>query len=194
MAIAMTQIQPVPKKGRLQKLKELIKPPDPTERIREAGIIAKESGFIPWFKIHDVEQRRSEIITVMQELNSLEFSIIQSTQGITITQQKQFLFNAYKLSKLFQLFFITGSPWIRGADNETLSDATSAFIENFEDFGDIPSAFRDLHAEATYLLHLSWQGIDVTQTPPYITQIMNVPQKSQAIPLGQETPPTGTQG
>jgi hypothetical protein len=105
----------------------------------------------------------------MTELNKLEFKIIESENGVTkITQEKQFLFNAFKLAKLFQLYFITGSPWVRGVDNETLSQATAAFIENFEDCGDIPGAFRDLHAEATFLLHLSWQGLDVTNTPAYV--------------------------
>lgn len=180
-----TQIQPQ-KKGILQRTKEFFRTPDPSERVREAGIIAKESGFIPWFKIHDVEQRRTEIIEVMEELNTLEFDILKNseTNEITINQEKRFIFNAYKLSRLFQVFFTTGSPWVRGTDNEALSIAVAAFIEDFEDIGDISSAFHDLHAMVTNLLHLSWQGVDVTQTPPYITQIMNPPQKGQQLPYG----------
>lgn len=157
-------------KSRLQKLREAIKPPKPSDRIADDfGILKEVAGLRYLQNIKDTEQRRTEIITAMQELNDLEFTIIKDAKGITsITQEKQFLFNSYKLAKLFQLYFITGSPWIRGADNETLSEATAAFIENFEDCGDIPGAFRDLHAEATYLLHLSWQSIDVTNTPAYV--------------------------
>jgi hypothetical protein len=158
------------KPSRIQQLKDAITHKDPTKRISDAyGIMKEVGGFQPLFNIRDIEQRRKEIIEIMTELNSLEFTIIRDDKGITkINQEKQFLFNSYKLAKLFQLYFITGSPWVRGADNETLSSATAAFIENFEDVGDIPGAFRDLHAEATYLLHLSWQGVDVTNTPAYV--------------------------
>jgi hypothetical protein len=162
---------PLPqKKGYLQRAREAINPPKPSDRIADDfGILKEVAGLRYLQNIKDTEQRRTEIITAMQELNDLEFTIIKDTKGIkSITQEKQFLFNSYKLAKLFQLYFITGSPWIRGADNETLSTATAAFIENFEDCGDIPGAFRDLHAEATFLLHLSWQSIDVTNTPAYV--------------------------
>lgn len=162
---------PLPrKKGYLQRAREAINPPKPSDRIADDfGILKEVAGLRYLQNIKDTEQRRTEIITAMQELNDLEFTIIKDAKGIkSITQEKQFLFNSYKLAKLFQLYFITGSPWIRGADNETLSTATAAFIENFEDCGDIPGAFRDLHAEATFLLHLSWQGIDVTNTPAYV--------------------------
>lgn len=158
------------KRSRLQQIKDTLTNKDPTKRVEDAyGIMKEVGGFQPLFNVRDTEQRRKEIIDTMTELNNLEFTIIKDEKGLTkITQEKQFLFNAFKLSKLFQLYFITGSPWVRGTDNETLSTATAAFIENFEDCGDIPGAFRDLHAEATFLLHLAWQGIDVTNTPAYV--------------------------
>lgn len=164
------QLQPQ-RKGRFQRLREAIRAPKPSDRIADDFGILKEVGGLRYLQnIKDTEQRRTELIATMQELNDLEFSIIkdESTNRINIKQKKQFLFNAYKLTKLFQMYFITGSPWIRGVDNETLSKATADFILNFEDFGDIPSAFRDLHAEAINLLHLSWQGLDVTNTPAYV--------------------------
>ena len=162
--------QPI-KKGRLQQIREFMAPPKPRDRIADQYGILKEVGGLRYLQnIKDTEQRRTEIISAMTELNNLEFKIIEDKQtgAVTINQEKQFLFNAFKLAKLFQLYFITGSPWVRGVDNETLSTATAAFIENFEDFGDIAGAFRDLHAEATFLLHLSWQGLDVTNTPAYV--------------------------
>jgi hypothetical protein len=163
------QLQPQ-KKGRLQKIREVIAPPKPSDRIADDfGILKEVAGLRFLQNIKDTEQRRTEIIEAMSKLNELEFKIIEGENGaISISQQKQFLFNSYKLAKLFQLYFVTGSPWVRGVDNESLSQATAAFIENFEDCGDIPGAFRDLHAEATFLLHLSWQGLDVTNTPAYV--------------------------
>lgn len=156
-------------KGHIQKLREAISRPKPSDRIADDfGILKEVAGLRYLQNIKDTEQRRTEIIDVMKELNDLEFTIIKDDKGTRIAQEKQFMFNAYKLAKLFQLYFVTGSPWVRGVDNETLSTATAAFIENFEDCGDIPGAFRDLHAEATFLLHLSWQGVDVTNTPAYV--------------------------
>jgi hypothetical protein len=181
-------------KGRFQKLREAIQPPKPSDRIADDfGILKEVAGLRYLQNIKDTEQRRTEIIDIMRELNDLEFTIIKNENGATrITQEKQFLFNSYKLAKLFQLYFITGSPWVRGADNETLSMATAAFIENFEDVGDIPGAFRDLHAEATYLLHLSWQGIDVTNTPAYVISSTPIfaPQNIPRVDLSGGQKPT----
>ena len=187
------ELQPQ-KKSRIQQLKDTITHNDPTKRVSDAyGVIKEVGGFQPLFNIRDTEQRRKEMIDIMKELNDLEFNIIKDGKGTTtINQEKQFLFNTYKLAKLFQLYFITGSPWVRGADNETLSIATAAFIENFEDVGDIPSAFRDLHAEATYLLHLSWQGIDVTNTPAYVISSTPIfaPQNIPRVDLSGGQKPT----
>ena len=191
---ANAQLQPQ-KKGVRQRVREFISPPKPSDRIADDfGILKEVGGFRYLQNIKDTEQRRTEIIDMMKDLNDLEFKIIESDTGdIRITQEKQLLFNTYKLAKLFQLYFITGSPWVRGVDNETLSEATAAFIENFEDVGDIPSAFRDLHAEATFLLHLSWQGLDVTNTPAYVissTPIFtpaNIPRVDLSGKQGQPT-------
>ena len=159
------------KRGRLQQIKDAFSRQDPTKRVGDAyGIMKEVGGFQPLFNIRDIEQRRKEIIETMTELNDLEFQIIRKAETPADIQklEQNLVFNTYKLARLFQLFFITGSPWIRGTDNGTLSQAVGYFIENFEDMGDIPGAFRDLHAEATFLLHLSWQGIDVTNTPAYV--------------------------
>ena len=164
------ELQPQ-KKGTLQKIKEIVSPLKPSERIADDfGILKEVAGLRYLQNIKDTEQRRSEILDVMYDLNNLEFEIVKNAKGnIDIKNlQQNFNFNTYKLARLFQLYFTTGSPWVRGIDNSTLSQAAAAFIANFEDFGDIPHAFRDLHAEATYLMHLSWQGIDVTNTPAYV--------------------------
>ncbi|MGD0451196.1 MAG: hypothetical protein ABSA79_09115 [Candidatus Bathyarchaeia archaeon] len=182
-------------KSRFQKFREVISRPKPNERIADDfGILKEVAGLRYLQNIKDTEQRRTEIVEMMEELNDLEFTVLKDkeTGSTSIQQEKQFLFNAYKLAKLFQLYFITGSPWVRGSDNETLSVATAAFIENFEDVGDIPGAFRDLHAEATYLLHLSWQGIDVTNTPAYVISSTPIfaPQNIPRVDLSGGQKPT----
>jgi hypothetical protein len=96
-------------KGRLQKIREAINPPKPSDRIADDfGILKEVAGLRYLQNIKDTEQRRTEIIEMMKELNDLEFTIIKDDKGTSINQQKQFLFNSYKLAKLFQLYFITG--------------------------------------------------------------------------------------
>jgi hypothetical protein len=158
------------KRSVLKRFQEAVTRQKPSDRIEDQyGVLKEVAGLRYLQNIKDTEQRRTEILDTMYELNDLEFKIIKNEKGASIEELKQNLtFNTYKLARLFQLYFTTGSPWVRGVDNSTLSQAASDFIQNFEDFGDIPSAFRDLHAEATYLLHLSWQGVDVTNTPAYV--------------------------
>jgi hypothetical protein len=172
----LTMIRTPEKKGRVQKIKEFIKPPTPMERIREAGVIQKESGFIPWLNVRDLEQRREEIN-----------SILTSVEGQTLTEQMQ----KSVVDKTFKLFFLSGSPWYRGLDNRELSGKVSKFLQLYNRIGRLPAWTSDLFMCSMHLLHLSFQAIDVTNTPVYITQIMNVPQKGQPIPFGNEgTPPT----
>jgi len=158
-------------------LKELIKPSDPNKRIEDAyGIMKEVGGFRPLFNVKDLEQRRNEIIQVMTELTKLEVQVAEA-EDIDIEERlnRKILVQTYKLTKLFQLFFTTGSPWVRGQDNEQLSEAVACYIENFEDVGDLPGFLPDLHSESIFLLHLAWQGIDVTNTPGYVIQVTNVP-------------------
>jgi hypothetical protein len=220
----MQTAQP-PKKGRFQKVREFLRPPNPMQRIEDGyGVMKEVGGFRPLFNIRDTEQRRTEIIDALLTLRDLEYRVktaenpaiinllekqLAETEEKTkaskdpleiaalqekaaklkedINKQKESqkietiqqttAFQAYKLARLFELFFATGSPWVRGADNERLSEAVACYIQNYEEFGSIAEALPDLHAESMQLLHLSWQGVDVTNTPGYIIQVTPVMQK-----------------
>lgn len=94
----MTEQQPQPqKKGRLQKIKELIKPPDPTKRIDDAwGVMKEVGGFRPLFNVRDLEQRRKEIGDILIDV-----------QGKTATENME----KEVVEKTFRLFFLAGSAW-----------------------------------------------------------------------------------
>lgn len=179
--------QQQPRKSRFKVLKDLIRPPvDPTKRIEDAyGIMKEVGGFRPIFNVKDVEQRRSEILKVLYDLNDLQFKIIKSKDTATIQEtQEKATFQAYKLAKLFDLFFATGSPWVRGIDNEFLSSKVSDYIQQYEDIGHLPDFLPMLHTESMQLLHMSWQGLDVTNTPGYIIQVMGPQNQHQQLPYG----------
>lgn len=193
------QPQEQEKKSRFKILKDIIRPPDPNKRIEDAyGIMKEVGGFRPIFNVKDVEQRRSEILKVLYDLNTLQFKITTGKSQATIqeTQQKA-IFQAYKLAQLFNLFFATGSPWVRGVDNEWLSSKVSDYIQQYEDVGHLPDFLAMLHTESMQLLHMSWQGIDVTNTPGYIIQVINPMNQHQQLPYGYgptQSPQQPTEG
>ena len=165
--------QQTEKKGIRQKIAERISPPKPIDRIKQADAVLRDYGFVPVFEMKTTEQRRTEISKAFSDLLKTEMKIY-STKKLDTREalMQKAKFQAQKLSMLFYLFFQTGSPWVRGLDNGELSNAVSCYIMNYEDFGHLPSALPDLHAESMQLLHLSWQGVDVTQMPDYIIQVM----------------------
>jgi len=137
------------------------------------GRLQTEAGLSPLYKDRTVEIRRKEIIDVMQDLNELEFEIVKekTEKGETFSvlqKVKEHNFKAFKLAKLFQLFFVTGDPWIRGLDNGKLSIAVSALIEQYEDVGHLTGFLNMLTSEAYELIHLAWQTIDVDVMPPML--------------------------
>jgi hypothetical protein len=174
------------RKSRFKILKDLVRPPDPNKRIEDAyGIMKEVGGFRPLFNVKDVEQRRSEILKVLYNLNDLQFKITKSKDQATIKEtQEKATFQAYKLAQLFNLFFASGSPWVRGIDNEFLSSKVSDYIQQYEDVGNLPDFLNMLHSESIQLIHLSWQGIDVTNTPGYIIQVINPQNQHQQLPYG----------
>lgn len=130
---------------------------------------------------------------LQKQITETKKRVTDAKSNLTIQQlQEKSAFQAYKLAKLFNLFFATGSPWIRGLDNSDLSNAVACYIMNYEDFGHLPSALPDLHAESMQLLHLSWQGIDVTNTPPYLIQVPTVLGGGPRINLAGGQPGSGT--
>jgi hypothetical protein len=181
------QPQQPPKKSKLSRIRDFVKAPDPTTRIDDAyGVMKEVGGFRPLFNVKDTEQRRKEILLAFTDLETKEDAIRTATN---MTQkeclQREALHGAYKLAKLHNLFFATGSPWYRGRDNPELANAVSCYIQNFEDVGHLPECLPDLYAESMMLLHLSWQALDVTNTPGYIIQVNNVPTNGhQNLPYG----------
>ena len=165
--------------GRIDKLKALLlNRPDPMARVNSGfDRLHVEAGLAPLYTDRTVEVRRKEIITVMHDINEMEFEIIQGkkdkegktdSQEVLIKKTQAHNFKAFKLAKMFQLFFVTGDPWIRGLDNGQLSIAVSAFIEQYEDVGELVGFLNMLTSEAYELMHLAWQKIDVDVLPPMI--------------------------
>jgi len=183
----MEQQQPQPKKSRFQRIKQLISAPDPTTRIDDAyGVMKEVGGFRPLFNVKDTEQRRKEILASFTDLSNKENAIREAkTTDEKERLQKEAIYGAYKLAQLHNLFFTTGSPWYRGRDNPELANAVSCYIQNYQDVGHLPEVLPDLYAESMMLLHLSWQALDVTNTPGYIIQVNNVPYgQHQQLPYG----------
>ena len=186
--------------GRIDRLKALLlNRPDPMARV-DSGFdrLHVEAGLAPLYTDRTVEVRRKEIINVMSDINQMEFDIIQGktgSQDVLIKKTQDHNFKAFKLAKMFQLFFVTGDPWIRGLDNGQLSIAVSAFIEQYEDVGGLVGFLNMLTSEAYELIHLAWQKIDVDVLPPMIlsSQPLLINQPNRGTPQYQN-PTTETKG
>ena len=159
---------------------------DPTTRVEGAfGRLSTEAGLSPLYKDRTVEVRRKELIDAMTEINQLEFDVLAFRNNlqkkVNLTEDSDIIvkaemvsriqdhnFKSFKLARMFQLFFITGDPWIRGLDNGKLSICVSAFIEQYEDVGHLSGFLNMLTSEAFELIHLAWQAIDVDVLPPML--------------------------
>jgi hypothetical protein len=142
------------KKGRIQRVKEFIRPPDPTKRIEDAyGIMKEVGGFRPLFNVRDLEQRRKEID-----------QILTSIEGKTMSRNMK----KDVVDKTFKLFFLSGSPWYRGLDNRELTTKASMFLRLYNEIGCLRAFTSDLFMCSMQLLHLSFQALDVTNTPAYV--------------------------
>lgn len=116
-----------------------------------------EAGFIPLLNMTDTESRRQEIRTLLSE---------GKTDETLLSPKKQ-----KKLtSKVASLFFTAGDPWYRGLDNRELAQKVVCFLENITDVGHLDAFIKDLFEEAMQLLSLSWQALDVTNTPWYVVE------------------------
>jgi hypothetical protein len=141
------------KKSRRQKLSELLYKPPRTQNA--FNNLHREAGFINLFNIDDVEQRRVEIKSTLEEAKAGQYD--PQTQKEVV-------------QKTFKLFFSAGNPWYRGLDNRELAWKVSAFLQNYTEIGYIDEFIPDLFEESMQLLSLSWQALDVTNTPPYILE------------------------
>lgn len=141
-------------KTRFTRLKEFVRPPDPTKRIADSyGILKEVGGFQPLFNVRDLEQRRKEI-----------GEILTSIQGMTLTKRMR----KEVVDRTFRLFFLSGSPWIRGLDNRELTSKVSKFLRLYNEIGTLAAFTSDLFMCSIQLLHLSFQALDVTNTPAYV--------------------------
>jgi hypothetical protein len=148
--MAMSQPQ---KKGWRQKVSETIYRP---QRIEQGwNRLHREAGFIPIYNLNDTESRRAEIKTVLEESKDALFD-----------REKQ----REIAKKTYAIFFSAGNPWYRGLDNRELADKVRCFLENYTEVGDMEEFIPDLFEESMQLLSLSWQALDVTNTPPYIIE------------------------
>jgi hypothetical protein len=149
------------KKGLIQRAREKvankINPPNPMERIDNANVIFKEYGLIPVLNIRDLEQRRNEIRVLLEEI-----------EGKTLTTEMQ----KETVEKVFRLFFLSGSAWIRGLDNPSLSHAVTSFLSLYKRIGHLPHSPPHLFVCAMNLLHYSFNALDVTNTPVYMMHVM----------------------
>ena len=137
----------------------------------------KEAGFIPLLNMTDTESRRQEIRTL---LSDAETAVLDPQKQKEVTQ------------KVYALFFSAGNPWYRGLDNRELAKKVVCFLENVVDVGHLDAFIRDLFEEAMQLLSLSWQALDVTNTPWYIveTKPVVIAGKGSGSP-DSETDPAG---
>ena len=173
--------EPIKKKGFLGRIKDVVKPPNPTQRIADDfGILKEVAGLRYLQNIKDLEQRRSEII-----------SILDSIEGQTSNKKMQ----KKVVERTFRLFFTSGSMWFRGLDNRELTGKVSKFLSLYSEVGHMTAFTHDLFKCSMMLLHLSFQAIDVTNTPAYMIQttplVLNL-QRGGGSP--RFTTPEGTEG
>jgi len=171
MAASVVVQQKEKKKGLRRRLAEKIWRPERTHEAFER--LRKEAGFIPIFNVDDLEIRRRAIKKVLTEVQGNLFTLDEALQRKVI-------------QKTFSLFFTEGDPWYRGLDNRELAEKVANFLMNCTACAYLPAFTPDLFEESMQLLHLSFQAIDVTNTPPYIIESRPVimPPKAAIVPLG----------
>ena len=95
--------------GKIDAIKEKLgfRRPD---RTREAfKRMSQDAGFIPIFNVDDVEQRRQEIKSIMEDVEEMLFdNSVDMEKRRTICQ------------KVYRLFFTSGNAWYRGLDDREL--------------------------------------------------------------------------
>lgn len=155
--LAQQQMIPQQKKGLRQRIAERFYRP---ERMREVfHRMKQDAGFIPIFNVDDLEARREQIRKILTDLRD---DIFDPVKGPTATKAV--------VQKTFTLFFCEGNMWYRGLDNRELAEKVKEFLEQCQDIGYMVEYHPDLFTEAMFLLNLSFQAIDVTNTPPYIIE------------------------
>jgi hypothetical protein len=115
----------------------------------------KEAGFIPLLNMRDTESRLTYLRTQLEE------------QDFAVFDPKR---QAEVVRKVYATFFLAGDAWYRGLNNRELAEKVACFLQNYTEVGYMEEFVPDLFEEAMQLLSLSWQEIDVTNTPFYIVE------------------------
>lgn len=180
----MSQEQ-VKKPGRWERIKGFV---SRSPRIKSAWQrMHKEGGFIPLLNIDDLEARRAEIRSILDEIEK-DFLELRSPEKIgELTPEKIRDFKRKMNNRVFAMFFTAGSPWYRGLDNRELARKVKAYLELWNYVGDLDAFVDDVFMCSMQLLNLSWQALDVTNTPPYILETHTVIQpETKRVKLGEE--------
>lgn len=180
---------------------------DPMDRVKQGfDRLSTEAGLTPLYKDSMVEVRRKELIDALHEINELEFNIMKQqikdskgaiTERVTINRLlDDYHFKAFKLARLFQLFFVVGDPWARGLDNSVLSRVVADYITQFEDVGHLTGFVNMLTSEAYQMVHLAWQKIDVDIMPPMLlsSQPLLINQPNRGTPRYEKADSKSNQG
>lgn len=173
------------RRNRFQKFTDAIRRPfvNPMDRIEDSyGIMKRVGGFQPLFNIRDLEQRRSEMRDTLSQIHDLEHGdiierLIASPANSGMLSELKALqpkINYHTKRKAvdlaYKMFFEIGSPWYRGLDNPRLSGKVSDFLQLYNEVSNLPAFLPDLYMCAMQLLHVSFNSIDVTNTPGYVMQ------------------------
>lgn len=76
--------------------------------------------------------------------------------------------------KVFALFFIAGSQWMRGLSDRETAKKVKAYLELFQRVSDMESFTSDLFTCSIQMLHISWKPEDVGSLPPYLIETKTV--------------------
>ena len=132
----------------------------------------REAGLIPLQNMGDVEARTEILKTVTSEIQVDYKETFETKTGrLRIPNPKQE--RAYKKRcnlRVFNLFFMIGSPWYRGLDDRELANKVRAYLELWNYIGDLEEFTDDLYMASMQLINLSWKSLDVTPTPFYIVE------------------------
>jgi len=112
----------------------------------------KEGAFIPISNQTDTETRRTELREA--------FAILAEKMGKNDDQSKREIVDA-----AYGVFFTVGSPWYRGLGNRELAKKVAKYLQLYNSRRKSPAYLGDLHMCSMQLINLSWQTLDVTNTP-----------------------------
>lgn len=88
---------------------------------------------------------------------------VQKPEGL-----KAFKFRV--VNKIHASFFCSGSPWYSSLDDRKLARKVKAFLELWNYVAEMPSFVDDLYMCRMQIVHLSWETLDVTNTPPILIE------------------------